>query len=240
MFAPALPSSMGVHYSIKLSGDVRLVKELPRVIPHAAKQTIIEILPEAQTAVIIEIKNDFVVRGSWYEPSRRTGIHVRFTRNPEDLTGRLETYADWLLEHETGEDKVPDKHQGHLTVPQVGAARPSLPSVVPTLNKARRILPNVSELATRRLQLTAGRPSTSKGKRGPKFKDTPFFMNRAGTAIFERLPDRRLRLFYTLTATSHIKKQSTVIEPTVRTVDLRFQPIFDKRLKETVEFRRGK
>lgn len=224
---------MGLRLSVKLEGDVAAVKSLVKQIHFATKQTVIGVLQEAQPAVIAEINKDFVVRGTWYLPSQRFGIHIRWSKDRNDFTGRLETAADWLLEHETGETKTPDRHQGHLTVPH--AARPTIESVVPTASKARRILPNVSELASRRLLFSAARPSTSKGKRSPRFRETPFFMNKAGTAIFERLPDKRLRLFYTLTTSSHIKKQSTVIEPTISVVQERFQPIFDNNLRFAIE-----
>lgn len=230
-----------IRYSTKLTGDVKVVKELNRSITHAAKQTIIAILVEGQSAVIEEIDRQFVVRGTWYLPSQRHGIHIRWTKNRDDLTGRLETSADWLLEHETGEDKTTDKHEGHLTIPheaRIGGF--GGPGKVPGYAKARRILPNVSELATRRLRLSSARPSTNKGKRKPNFKPTTFFMNKEGTAIFERLPGRRIALYYTLSTVSHIKKQSTVIAPMIKTVDLHFSPIYAIKLRETIEFRRGK
>jgi hypothetical protein len=225
--------SMGLRYTVKLSGDVGKVKSLVKQINFAAKQTVIAVAQEAQGVVIETITKTFHIRGTWYVPSQRFGIHVRFSKDRSDLTARLETAADWLEEHETGEDKHPDKHDGHLTVPH--AARPSIESIVPAANKARRILPNVSELATRRLLFTSGRRSKSQGRRAPKFKEAPFFMNRAGTAIFERLPDRRLKLFYTLTNSSSIKKQSTVIEPTITVVQERFGPLFNDKLRVAFE-----
>lgn len=223
---------MGLRFSITLEGDVKVVKELDRAITHAAKQTCIGVMQEAQPLVIQTIQKVFHVRGTWYQPSNRFGIHVRFNRNRDDLSASLETPADWLEEHETGEDKTPDKHDGHLTIPQVGAARPTVQSVVPAKFKARRILPNASLISNRALVRASG-----KGKR---FTTTTFFLNRAGTAIFERLPDRRLKLFYTLTTRSHIKRQSTVIQPTEQLAQLRFGPIFNEKLRETIEFRRSK
>jgi hypothetical protein len=225
--------------SVKLSGDVKVLRELPRAITHAAKQTIITTLQEAQVKVQETIKSVFVVRGSWFLPSNRFGIHVRYSRDRDDLSGRLETPADWLEEHEEGGTRTPDKHDGHLAVPQVGAARPTIGAVVPAALKPRRILPNASLIGSRGLIRTSGRPSTNQGKRFT-FKQTEFFLNRKGTAIFERLPDHKLKLFYTLTRSAHIKRQSTVTEPTIETVILRFGPVFEIKLAETINFRRNR
>ena len=222
--------------SVKLTGDVKAFRELPRAITHAAKQTIITVLQESVPVVQQQIKSVFVVRGTWYLESNRYGIHVRYPRNRDDLSGRLETPADWLEEHETSGTRTPDKHRGHLAIPQIGAARPTIGSVVPAALKPRRLLPNASLIDSRALIRVSGRPSTNQGKRFT-FKQTPFFLNRKGTAIFERLPDHHLKLFYTLTRSAHIKKESAVTEPTVKHVLLRFGPIFDTKLAETVKFR---
>lgn len=225
--------------SVKVTGDTQTLLELPRALVHAAKQSLITVAKESQAEVIRTLKSTFIIRGTWFLESNRYGIHVRYNRDKTDLSARLETPADWLEEHEEGGTRTPDLHQGHLTVPQVGAARPTLGSVVPTYLKARRILPNASLLDNRRLVRTSGRPSANKGKRFV-FKPTPFFLNRRGTAIFERLPDHHLKLFYTLTRSSHIKHQSTVVEPTVKTVELRFGPIFNEKLAETIHFRQNR
>jgi hypothetical protein len=225
--------------SAKLTGDVKTLRQLDRAIVHATKQTIIVTLQESQVKVQDAIKSNFIVRGSWYLPSNRFGIHIRYSRDRQDLSGRLETAADWLEEHEEGGTRTPDKHDGHLTIPQIGAARPTIGSVVPADLKARRILPNASLIDSRALVRVSGRPSTSKGKRFA-FKQTNFFLNRKGTAIFERLPGRKLKLFYTLTRSSHISRESTVIEPTIETVTTRFGTVFDQKLVETIKFRQNR
>lgn len=227
---------MAIRLTVKLEGDVKAVKSLAKQINFAAKQSVTAVAYEAQTAVIEAINANFKVRGTWYVPSQRYGIHVRFGKQRDDLSARVETAADWLEEHETGETRTPDKHNGHLTVPheaRVGGYGSS--GLVPSYAKARRILPNVSELASRRLKFSAARPSTNQGKRAPRFKDVPFFMNKAGTAIFERLPGRRLQLFYILTSSSKIEKRSTVVEPTIRVVIDRFGAVFNDKLRKAIE-----
>lgn len=225
--------------SVKVTGEVSLLRQIPRAIVHATKQTCIATVQESQKVVQAKIKSVFVVRGNWYLESNRFGIHVRYPRSRDDLSARLETAADWLEEHETSGTRTPDRHEGHLAVPQVGAARPSIGSVVPAALKPRRILPNASLIGSRALIRTSGRSSTNQGKRFT-FKQTPFFLNRKGTAIFERLPGNHLKLFYTLTRSSHIKKESTVTEPTIETVVTRFGAVFDQKLLETINFRRGR
>jgi hypothetical protein len=220
-------------FTISISGDLAQVKSLAKQIVYAAKQTVISLAQEAQPEVITTIRSTFVVRRAWYEPGNRFGIHIRFSRDRDDLTSRLETAADWLEEHETGETRTPDTegHHGsdpHLTYPH--AARPNLSDIVATDAKAWRILPNVSELLTHKGFRTAGRPSKSKGKRGPTFNEVSFFVNRKGTAIFERLPGDRLKLFYTLPKQVHIKRQSTVVEPTATVVRERAGDIFNDKL----------
>jgi hypothetical protein len=234
---PSQPMARGS--SVKLTGDVKVLRELPRAITHAAKQTTIAVVQESVPVVQAQIKSSFTVRGTWYLESNRYGIHARFSSNRDDLSARLETPADWLEEHETSGERTPDKHEGHLAIPQIGAARPTRGSVVPAALKPRRLLPNASLLDSRALIRTSGRPSANQGKRFT-FKQTHFFLNRKGTAIFERLPDHKLKLFYTLTKSSHIKKESTVTEPTVKHVLLRFGPIFEQKLAETIAFRRNR
>lgn len=228
-----MPSS----FTVTVTGDLKKVYSLAKQIGYAAKQTVIVLAQHAQPEVIASIKSTFIVRRDWYAPGNRYGIHVRFSRDRSDLSATLETAADWLEEHETGEERTPDAagHHGadpHLTYPH--GARPNTSDIVATDVKAWRILPNVSELLTRRGFRTAGRPSKSKGARGPRFNEVSFFINRKGTAIFERLPDDRLKLFYTLPTKVHIKKQSTVIEPTATLVREQAGDVFNDELRDAI------
>lgn len=221
------------HFRVYLTGDTKAVYSMAKQITFAGKQMVVELLRESQPAVIADIRSTFTVRRAWYEPGNRYGIHIRFSKDKNDLSGRLETAADWLDEHETGEDRTPETegHHGpdpHLTYPH--AARPNRSDIVATDVKAWRILPNVSELLTRRGFRTSGRAT----KRNPKFNEVQFFINRARTAVFERLPDRRLKLFYTLTKRARIRRQSTVIEPTVQVVRTRAGAIFSDKIVQAI------
>lgn len=231
-------SAMRVTTSV--SGDFKGVTTLPKQINFAAKQTTIQVAQEAQPKVIVQIKSDFHVRGRWYEQANRFGIHVRFTRNKDDLSSNVETLADWLEEHETGGTRTPDKHEGNLTIPQVGneRPRPTILSVVPRKLKARNILPNVSEFVPEIFRQGRIRLETSRlgraGRTG-KIKASRFFINKKHTAIFERTDDHHLILFYTMSHAVHIRRHSTVIDPTIKVVESRFGTIFNEKLANAIK-----
>jgi len=218
-----------MRYKVTLEGDVKAVKSLEKQILFAAKQAVIGVAQESGAAAIEAIKDTFKVRGDWYQPNRKFGVHVRFKKSDRnDLTARVESAADWLIDHETGDDRVTRKHDGRLTVPHV-AREGGYGSLgkVPSALKARKILPNASRLDTRR-QVRA------RGKKRPKFEASDFFINKEGTALFERSKDG-LELYYTLSKSSAIKKQSVITEPTIRTVRERFGPILDDKLRQAIK-----
>lgn len=61
---------------------------------------------EAQKEVQSSIKSTFVTRGTWYEQSNRFGIKVK-PATKTNLQAEVGTAADWLIPHETGQDKKP-------------------------------------------------------------------------------------------------------------------------------------
>jgi hypothetical protein len=228
-----------MQVSVKVTGDVKGVVSMAKQITYAAKQTCVVVMQEAQPVVITTIKRNFHVRGSWFEPGNRFGVHVRFTRSKSDLSANLETYADWLEEHETGGTRTTDKHAGHLTIPQVGAEKPrvTILSVVPAKFKARRILPNVTEFIDEIFKQGKIRLGTTRaGRAGKKgnIAAARFFINKKQTAIFERTDDHRLVLFYTLAHAVRIKKQSAVTDPTIKLAEARFGSIFNTKFAEAM------
>ncbi len=228
-----------MRVTTSVTGDVKGVITMSKQITFAAKQTTIQVAQEAQPKVISQIKSDFHVRGRWYEQANRFGIHVRFTKNKDDLSSNVETYADWLEEHETGGTRTPDKHQGHLTIPQIGneRPRPTILSVVPAKLKARNILPNVTEFVPEifrqgRIRLEVTRLGRA-GRTG-KIKAARFFINKKQTAIFERTDDHHLILFYTMSHAIRIRRHSTVTDPTIKVVEERFSAIFSEKLANAI------
>jgi hypothetical protein len=87
-------------------------QELEKLYPGIEKQTrfalastLTEVLQKSQENSTQAIYDTFTVRGSWAEPSNRYGVHIE-TVDKDKLEGSLGTAADWLVRHETGQDRT--------------------------------------------------------------------------------------------------------------------------------------
>lgn len=178
--------------SVDVSGDVRGILTLDRQLVYAAALALTRTAKDSQQASIEAITQTFTTRGTWYLPSGRFGIRIN-PATKDRLESAVKTLADWLIPHETGEDKVPRSGRA-LAVPLVGPGRPR-PSWA---SKVRRDL----------------KPAVL----GSKSVVLP---TRGGPVLFYPRGNR-LVAFYGLERRARIRKRSTVIEPTVRTVDRRF------------------
>src|SRR5919112_3049817 len=107
---------------VEASGDIAAALSLDRQLVYAAARAATKTAQDSQAASIDAIRRTFTTRGTWYQPSSRFGVRI----TPATV-GRLEssvrTAADWLIPHETGEDKVA-QGGGLLAVPIVGRGRP--------------------------------------------------------------------------------------------------------------------
>lgn len=177
---------------VEVSGDVRGVLTLDEQIIYAAARALTKSAQQSQDAAVDAIRHTFTTRGSWYLPSNRFGVRITHATK-ERLEAAVKTAADWLIPHETGEDKVA-KGGRLLAIPMVGRGRPR-PS---RASKVR------ADLKPRAL---GGRGVVIETRRGP--------------VLFAR-QNRRLVAFYGLERRARIRKRSTVIEPTVRTVTKNF------------------
>lgn len=177
---------------VEVSGDVRGLVTLDEQIIFAAARALTQTAKDSQAASIAAIRRTFTTRGTWYLPSSRFGVRIT-PATKERLEAAVRTAADWLIPHETGEDKVASGG-GLLAIPFVGRgrARPSHDA------KVR------ADLKPRALE---GRGVIIETRRGP--------------VLFARR-DRRLVAFYGLERRAKIRKRSTVIEPTVQTFDRSF------------------
>lgn len=177
---------------VEASGDIAAALSLDKQLVYAAARAATKTAQDSQAASIEAIRRTFTTRGTWYQPSSRFGVRVT-----PATAGRLEasvrTAADWLIPHETGEDKVATGG-GLLAVPIVGRGRPR-----PTFRSKVR-----ADLKPRAL---GGRGVVLETRRGP--------------VLFAR-QDKRLVAFYGLERRARIRKRSTVIEPTVQTVAQNF------------------
>lgn len=188
----------------EVSGDIVAALSLDRQLTYAAARALTASAKQSQDASIEAIRRTFTTRGSWYLPSGRFGIRVD-PATKERLEAAVKTAADWLIPHETGEDKTA-QGGGLLAIPLVGPGRPR-PS------RASKVRP---ELKPRAL---GGRGVVLETRRGP--------------VLFYR-QDRRLVAFYGLERRARIRKRSTVIEPTIQTVGRRFGDNLAEALAEAL------
>lgn len=178
--------------NVEVSGDVRGLLTLDAQLVYAAARALTQTAKDSQVASIEAIRQTFTTRGTWYLPGNRFGVRIT-----PATKGRLETAvktaADWLIPHETGEDKVASGG-GLLAVPLVGRGRPR---------------------PSRGAKVRADLKPRALGSRGVVIQ------TRRGPVLFAR-QDRRLVAFYGLERRARIRKRSTVIEPTVQTFDRNF------------------
>ncbi len=189
---------------VETSGDIKAALSLDRQLIYAAVRAATKTAQDSQAASIDAIRRTFTTRGTWYQPSSRFGVRITAA-----TVGRLEasvrTAADWLIPHETGEDKRA-QGGGLLAVPIVGQGRPR-----PSYRSKVR-----ADLKPRAL---VGRTVILETRRGP--------------VLFAR-QDKRLVAMYGLERRARIRKQSTVIEPTVQTVAKRFGDNYAAAISEAL------
>jgi hypothetical protein len=190
--------------NVETSGDVRGLLRLDDQLLYAAAVALTKTTKQSQAKVIDAIRRTFTTRGSWYLPGSRFGIRITPAAK-ERLESTLKTAADWLIPHETGEDKTA-QGGGLLAIPLVGPGKPR-----PTWGSTVR-----ADLKPRAL-----------GDKGVVLQ------TRNGPVLFYR-QDRRLVAFYGLERRARIRKRSTVIEPTVRTFGKQFGPNFATAVAEAL------
>lgn len=190
--------------SIETSGDLRGVLTLDNQLLYAAAVAQTKTTKQSQGEVINTIRRTFTTRGSWYLPGNRFGVRITPATKAR-LESTLKTAADWLIPHETGEDKVA-RGGGLLAVPIIGPGRPR---------------------PTRASKVRANLKPSALGRRGVVLE------TRRGPVLFYR-QDKRLVAFYGLERRARIRKRSTVIEPTVETFGKQFGLNFAAAIAEAL------
>lgn len=147
----------------------------------------------------------FTLRGKWFNPSNKYGIRVKTARK-DDLQSAVMTNADWLIPHETGEDKKP---RGNSLA-------------IPTIN-VRRNKKDIIIRSSRPRNLKRAFVLTMK-KSGQKVLFT-----RKG-----RKKKSLLVALYNLTAKANIRKQSTVVEPIKKIVEKRLFKNYEIALRRAL------
>lgn len=90
---------------VEVSGDVRAVVTFDQQLTYAAARALTQTAKDSQTASVEAIRRTFTTRGAWYMPGNRFGVRITPATKAR-LEGAVRTAADWLIPHETGEDKV--------------------------------------------------------------------------------------------------------------------------------------
>ncbi|HEX3560375.1 MAG TPA: hypothetical protein VHU19_14300 [Pyrinomonadaceae bacterium] len=179
--------------------------DLSRQVTFALAATLTTVAKEAQAASIKEIERDFTVRNNWDQPGNAMGIKA-LPATKDDLSAAVATKADWLIPHEEGTDKTPLRIGGQLAIPTTAVRR----------TKRDIIRKNQRPRALSRAFLL-------------KTKNGPVIAQWQG-----RGKNRKLVVLYHLKPRAKIRKQSTVVTPTVKVFEKRFDAIFFDQLKKAV------
>lgn len=190
---------------VRVEGKVDEVLSLDKQLRFAAARALTETSKQAQDSSIRAIQATFTTRGKWYQPSNRFGVRVTPARK-DNLEAAVRTAADWLALHETGGTKRAAGKDLAIAIVGTGTARPRFTS------KLRR------ELKPRAL---GGKAFVIRTKSGP-------------VLFFRRGKRQRLTPLYNLEQSARVRKQSVIIDPTVKVFERRFGSIFEKSLQDAL------
>ena len=155
---------------------------------------------EAQAEVIRELPDELTVRGPWYLPTNRFGIHATFA-TPDNLSAEVNTSAWWLAKTETGEEHDPINTKD-VAVPSY-AVQPTGRELIPTGLRPRNLKNAV---------VIHGRDGRS------------FIFIRTGPGRHD------LKLAYVLEPKVNRPKHEVVTKPATEIINRRLGPIFNENL----------
>lgn len=138
---------------------------------------------DGQKEVLQTLPQTFTIRGNWSNPSNKFGIRIKSAKK-NDLQSAVMSNADWLIPHETGDDKTPRGNS--LAIPTVNVRR-NKKDIIIKCNRPRN-LKKAFVLTTK----NGNRVLTVRQGRGKK---------------------KTLKFLYNLTAKARIRKQSTFFQP---------------------------
>lgn len=183
-----------------IEGPVDKLIDLPRQIAFATAKTLTQVVREAQAEVIRRLPDDLTVRGPWYLPTNRFGIHATFAR-PDNLSAEVNTSAWWLAKTETGEVHRPIA--GHEVAVPSYAVQPDPKQIVPT-----SLLPRNLKNAV-----------FIRGKDG-----RDFIFIRTGPGRHD------LKLAYVLEPKVRRPRHEVVTKPATKIINQRLGPLFNENL----------
>lgn len=191
-----------------ITGSVKIKSSkgnLEKQVTFATAQALTQTAKDAQSAVIKSVESTFTVRNKWTQPSNKFGIKIIPARK-DKLQSAVVTDADWLNLHETGGTKTPDGNS----------------IAIPTENVRR---------TKRQLIQKSQRPAALRGKRDV------VLMTKNGPVLFQRRGRKgatRLVALYQLEPRARIKRQSTVLTPTEKTVQAKLSSNFHQALLNAI------
>ncbi len=99
---------------------VTKIRNLPKQLRYATAVTLTRSAESAQDAILARTRDVFTIRKSWLQPGYKFGIN-RKAATKDDLSAEVFSRAPWMLRHEEGGLKLPNKE--YLAVPQEGVKR---------------------------------------------------------------------------------------------------------------------
>lgn len=177
---------------------------LAKQVTFALVSTLTALAREAQAASIASIESTFTVRNNWDKPSNAMGIKA-LPATKTDLTSAVATRADWL--HEEARTKEPLRAGGQLAIPTA---------------EVRRTKRDIIQRSQRPKAL-AGKAFRLKTRNGP------VLAYRKG-----RGKNKQLVVLYRLKPSARIRKQSTLVEPTVKVFEKRFDKVFEQQVRRAL------
>jgi hypothetical protein len=204
-------------FDVQTGGDFRKILTIEKQIRFAGASTLTKLAGMSQDAADVALHANFHVRRAWWKHTNRFGIKIKKATRA-DLESAVYTAADWLLEaegHAAGV-KVPDKHAGHLAVPDVNETRHGIMKVVSKREKARYLLANPQQTRAFKVTTKSGytlilqRKGGKGGRGGKKSKIVTKYIFR----------DR-----------VKVPHHSVIVEPTIRTVNTQLGPVWDRELQ---------
>jgi hypothetical protein len=176
-------------------------QELDKLYPGIEKQvtfatvlTLTDVAQRGQASSIATIEDRFTVRGNWEQPSNAFGVRIT-PATKDNLESSVHTAADWLVKHETGQDRT-----GDVAIP-TQITRPNIQDKIGSAKRPRNLI-GAFKVTSKATGLTW---------------------------LFQRIQGKLVPL-YLISRGAHIRKQSTVIEPTVETVTQELPASFERNL----------
>lgn len=116
---------------------------------------------DGQSAVRGALRGAFTLRGTWFEQQNRFGVKIKPAK-PNDLESAVQTRADWIERHETGQDKA--SIEGHNIVVPTDQVRRNKRFIIPRGQRPKGLGTKAFVLQTKHGPVLAQRITRGKRK----------------------------------------------------------------------------